>query len=153
VKNIEEFRVTTRKRDRSDAHNATANFQRDNRRLFNSAHSDLLTQRTTDHPHTHAWPEPARLRQLNQAVAFARADLSDDDIRNARWQQTIHDEANHTRRPPRVPPTTNYPHKQIAREQRWRDRDLAAMAAALLAQQRLIDVVAGQRETVRCQAF
>src|SRR5262249_43275177 len=45
------------------------------------------------------------------------------------------------------------PARMRNREQRRRDRDLAAMAAALLAQQGLIDLVAGQREAVRRQAF
>src|SRR5262249_46072544 len=52
------------------------------------------------------------------------------------------------------PPAGNHPQKQIAWKQRRRDRDPTAMAAAaLLAQQRLIDLVAGQREAVRRQAF
>ena len=66
---------------------------------------------------------------------------------------TIHHEATHARGPSRIPPVGNHPQKQIAREQRRRDGDLAAMAAALLPQQRLIDLVAGQREAVRRQAF
>jgi hypothetical protein len=47
------------------------------------------------------------------------------------------------RRPPRIPPAAHYPHEQIAGEQRRRDHDLAAMAAALLAQQWLVDLITG----------
>jgi hypothetical protein len=84
-------------------------------------------------------------RQLDKPATFPRPDLADNDIRDARRQQTIHDQTNHAWRPPRIPPTANYPHKQIAWKQRRRNRDLAmAMAAAtLLAQQGLIDFVAG----------
>src|SRR5262249_28259389 len=80
-------------------------------------------------------------------------DFSDDTIGDPRRDETIHHQAPHARGPARIPPAGNHQQKQIAGEQRRRDYDLAAMAAALLAQQRLIDLVAGQREAVRRQAY
>src|SRR5262249_13464001 len=102
-------------------------------RTQGSEHADLLTQRTTNHAHPHAWLKPVRPRQLDVTATFPGSNLTDDGIRNVRRNKSIHDQANHTRRPPRIPPTLNHPNEEIARKQRRRDRDLAAMAAALLA--------------------
>src|SRR5215471_20158643 len=101
-----------------------------------------------EHPlvrHPHARLEPMHFRQLDKPATFARPDLADYSIRNARRQQTIHDQTNHAWGPSRIPPAAHYPHEQIAGEQRRRDYDFAAAmtAAALFAQQGLIDFVAG----------
>src|SRR5215471_20564157 len=105
--------------------------------LQSTEQTDLIAQRTADDPHPHARREPAQLRQLDKTATFPGPDLADHSIGNARWQQTIHDEANHTRRPPRIPPAADHPHKQIAGEQRRGDYDFAAAmtTATLLAQQ------------------
>jgi hypothetical protein len=90
-----------------------------------------------------------QLRQLNQPSAFAGTDLSDDTIGNARGNKTIHHQAPHARGPSRIPPAGNHPQKQIARKQRRRDHDLAAMAATLLSQQWLVDLITSQCEAVQ----
>src|SRR5215831_13287862 len=64
---------------------------------------------------------------------------------------SIHDEANHARRPPRIPPSRNDHHEGIARKERQCDYDFTAMTAALLAQLRVINFVAVERETVQRQ--
>jgi len=88
----------------------------------------MSLQRALQNVHPHTRREPARLRQLDQTVAFAGSDLGDDGVRNVRQDQAIHDEAKNTRRPTRVPPAANDPQKQIAREKRRRDYDLTAVS-------------------------
>jgi len=119
----------------------------------NREHPNLILQRTANHLHPHTWYESARPRQLDEAITFSRFDLSNDSIGDARRCLTVHDEMAHPRRPSRIPPAFDHPNEQITREQRRRGNDLAAVTTTLLAQQRLIDLVPGQREAMPRQTI
>jgi len=95
--------------------------------------------------------EPARLRQLDQTVAFPRPDLSSDLIGDSCWLLAVHDETDHTRRPPRIPPSRNNRHEGIIKKQHRRAHDLAAMTATLFPNPGAIDFEAVEPETMQRQ--
>src|SRR5262249_23770415 len=119
----------------------------------NGEQANLRAQRTANHLHPHARHEPARLWQLDEAVAFSRFNFSDDSIRNARRYLTIHHQTPHTRGPSCVPPTANHPHEQITWKQRRRGDNFAAVTATMLTQQRLVDLITSEREAVPRQSI
>src|SRR5262249_16225279 len=84
-------------------------------RTQGSEQADLILQRALQNLHPHARREPMHFRQLDKPTTLAGPDLADDSIRNARRQQTIHNEANHTRRPPRIPPAEHPLRTQFAK--------------------------------------
>jgi hypothetical protein len=112
---------------------ATEQLQQDEHPLVgaqSAEQTNLIVQRALQHLHPHTGREPAQSRQLDKTIPFARADLGDHGIRDARRYLTIHDQTAHAGGPARIPPAADHPHKQIAREKWWRDYDPAAVAAA-----------------------
>src|SRR5262249_9742871 len=109
------------------------------------------SQRTT----VRSTRSPQAMTTINRRalVTLAAALKCDDLIGDMCGLLAVHDQTAHARRPPRIPPATNYPQKKIAGKQRRHAHDLAATNADLLAQPGAINFEAVEPEAMRREAF